>query len=232
MTDKVLTCYNCGNTFEKKETTKEHIPSRNLFDGYDDSFKVNRITVTACFDCNNQYSPTDEEFRNMIGIIAKNKENNEIKNKTIRSLKRKNPKSQLLDFDSLRELSGITFNGIPIENFHKKIFKGLFFHQYGKAITDDYELFVNIDQSDWSPATMGFLGYLKELFDFKKSGHFDILKYSLQPFRLGVIKIDKKDLTVQNEENIFICYMDFNKEHGSLVIAVRKKYLENLKKKA
>jgi len=63
-------CYNCGKELEKKDVTREHIPSKNLFEGYDEKFKVNRITVSACYECNNKYSPTDEQFRNMIGIIG------------------------------------------------------------------------------------------------------------------------------------------------------------------
>ena len=78
---------------------------------------------------------------------------------------------------------------------------------------------------------MGFLGYLKSLFEFKKSGHMDILKYNIQPFRLGIRNKSKEDLDPSENENIFIGYMDFNKEHASLVIAVRKGYLEEIKKR-
>ncbi len=42
-------CYNCGKELENKDVTREHIPSRNLFEGYDEKFKVNRITVSVCF---------------------------------------------------------------------------------------------------------------------------------------------------------------------------------------
>jgi hypothetical protein len=203
----------------------------NLFEGYDEKFKVNRITVSACYDCNNKYSPTDEQFRNMIGIIAKRKENKKIAEKSIRSIKRKNGTGRGISFDSFGKVTGITFDEVPIENFHKKIFKGLFLHQFGTVINDDYDIYVNIDEDDWSEPTMGFLGYLKGLFEFKQSGHIDILKYSIQPFRLGIENKFKEDLEPTENENIFIGYMDFNKEHASLVIAVRKGYLEEIKKR-
>jgi len=224
-------CYNCGKELENKEVTKEHIPSKNLFEGYDDKYKVNRITVPACFECNNKYSPTDEEFRNMIGFIARRKENNKITEKSIRSIQRKDSIGQRHSFDNFGKISGVTFNEIPIESFHKKIFKGLFYNKYGKILTNDYEIYVNIDENDWSLTTLGILGYLKDLFNFNTSGHLDILKYSIQPFRLGIDNECKVDLDPTENENMFVGYMDFNKEHASLVIVVRKEYLKEIKKR-
>lgn len=59
-------CYNCGIELEDKDVTREHIPARNLFEGYDEKYKVNRLTVPACLKCNGQYSPTDEEFSSYV----------------------------------------------------------------------------------------------------------------------------------------------------------------------
>ena len=223
-------CYNCGKEFDIKHITKEHIPARNLFEGYDEKYKVNRITVPACSECNGKYSPTDEEFLNMIGVIAKREENQKIAEKTVKSILRKETGKQRLSINDLGKVSGVSFGQIPIENFHKKNFKGLFYHQYGIILSDDYELYVNINESDWSDFTLGILGYLKDLFTWKHSGHPDILSYVIQPFRTGISNPSRKDLTPLKNENIFVGILKYNKEHAALVIACRKGYLENILK--
>lgn len=223
-------CYNCRKEFNAKDMTKEHIPAKNLFEGYSEKYKVNRITVPAYSECNGKYSPTDEEFRNMIGIIAKRKENNDIAEKAVKSILRKETGMQRLTVDNLGKVSGVSFDQTPIEDFHKKNFKGLFYHQYGTILPKDYELYVNIDEKDWSDFTLGMLGYLKELFTWKHSGHPDILSYVIEPFRIGISNPSKKDLMPQKDENIFVGFLEYNKEHAALVIVVRKGYIENIKK--
>jgi len=223
-------CYNCSKKLEKKEVTREHIPARNLFVGYDEKYKVNRITVPSCYTCNNQYSPTDKEFRNMIGIIAKRKENNEIKEKAVKSLA-ENPNSDRLVKDMFGGISGIKFNQTPIEDFHKKNFKGLYYFQFGKPLSDEYELFVNIDEADYSDFTLGVLGYLKDMFNWKHSGHADILSYCVQPFRLGITNDTKEDLALHKNEDFVIGCIKYNQEHAALVIAVRKSYLDEIKRR-
>lgn len=150
-------CYNCGNGFDEKEITREHIPAQNLFAGYDERYKVNRITVPACSNCNGLYSPTDEEFRNMIGIISKRKDNRKITEKSVRSILRKDKGMKRLTFDEFGKVTGVTFNQIPIENYHKKNFKGLFYYEYGKVLSDDYSILVNVDEGDWSEQTMAII---------------------------------------------------------------------------
>jgi len=223
-------CYNCSKKLEKKEVTREHIPARNLFVGYDEKYKVNRITVPSCYTCNNQYSPTDKEFRNLIGIIAKRKENNEITKKAVKSIA-ENPNSDRLVKNIFGEISGIKFNQTPIEDFHKKNFKGLYYFQYGKPLSDEYTLFVNIDEADYSDFTLVVLGYLKDMFNWKYSGHSDILSYCIQPFRLGITNDSKEDLGLQENEDFFVGFLNYNQEHAALIIAVRKSYLEEINRK-
>ena len=224
-------CYNCGIELDDKDVTREHIPARNLFEGYDVKYKMNRITVSACSECNGQYSPNDEEFRNMIGIIAKKKENNKITEKSVRSILRKDRLGQRLTIDSFGKVSGVTFNEIPIENYHKKNFKGLFYHQYKRFLIDDYKLFVNIDENDWSDFTLGILEYLKNFFNWNHSGHPDIMKFVIQPFRLGITNEGKQDLLPKDGENMFVGYLEYNNEHSALVIAVRAGWLEEIRNK-
>lgn len=222
-------CYNCSKKLDKKEVTREHIPAQNLFIGYDVKYKVNRITVPACYTCNNRYSPTDKEFRNLIGIIAKRKENNEIAKKAFKSITN-NSKSDRFIKNIFGEISGITFNQTPIEEFHKKNFKGLYYYQFSKPLSDDYDLFVNIDEADYSDFTLGVLGYLKDMFNWKHSGHPDILSYCVQPFRLEITNDTKEDLTLNENEDFVVGCMKYNQEHAALVIAVRKSYLDEIKR--
>jgi hypothetical protein len=109
-------------------------------------------------------------------------------------------------------------------------FQELFFHQYGKILTDDYSLHVNIDENDWSDITLGILGFLKDLFKWNHSGHPDIMQYVIQPFRLDIVNPEKLNLVPTENENIYVGYMHYNNEHSALVIAVRKVWLEEIKK--
>jgi hypothetical protein len=224
-------CYNCLKELDKFEVTREHIPAKNLFEGYDETYKVNRITVSACAECNGKYSPTDEEFRNMIGIISKKKENNKITEKSVKSILRKDTTHERLVSNGFGKVSGVVFNQTPIEDFHKKNFKGLYYYQYGKPLSNDYELFVNIDESDYSDFTLGVLGYLKDMFNWKCSGHPDILSYCIQPFRLGITNPSKADLPLLTSDNIIVGVLKYNQEHAALVIAVKKSYLDGIAEK-
>ncbi len=225
-----MRCYNCGKELSGENSTKEHIPAKTLFEGYDDKFKKNRITVPSCFECNNKYSPTDEEFRNMIGIIAKHNENNTITEKSVKSIFRKDPNHTRMYFNPYGIVTGIRFSQQPLEEFHKKNFKGLFFHQYGYPLPNDYVLLVNIDENDDTEFTSYIISYLKDLFEWKYSGHKDIFSYCLQPFRHGITNTDKKDLELNKDENIIVGLLVYNREHAALVYAIRKEYLAEIER--
>lgn len=222
-----MVCYNCGTELNKTTETKEHIPARSLFEGYDEEYKVNRITVSACKECNGKYSPTDEEFRNMMGIISKKIEDNKITEKSVRSVLRKDKNLERLHFDSLGKVSGITFSQGTIEEFHVKNVKGLFMHEYGVILPEKYTVVVNIDENDWSDATRGILGFF-ELFDWKISGHPDIFQYKLQPFRVGIQNHDRSDLKPVEDESFFACLLHYNNQHAALVLAFD---IEKIKRK-
>lgn len=105
MSEEKIYCYNCFKPIKEGEKTREHIPAKTLFEGYDDKYKANRITVPACYECNQGYSPTDRDFRNLIGIIAKRKENNQITAKAIKSITK--DKKSSLTIDSLGKVTGV-----------------------------------------------------------------------------------------------------------------------------
>ena len=62
MSEEKIYCYNCFKPIKEGEKTREHIPAKTLFEGYDDKYKVNRITVPACYECNQGYSPTSPQY--------------------------------------------------------------------------------------------------------------------------------------------------------------------------
>lgn len=228
----IIRCYNCGKVLEKKEDmTKEHIPARNLFDGYDNKYKNNRITVPACFKCNNDYSYTDEEFRNMLGVTSNVSNKDIITQKSVRSIIRNDHNFSRLIFDQLGNVSAVEFDEKPLIDFHKKNFKGLFYHQYGFPLPDNYELIVNIDEDDKSDFTLGIIDYLKSNFEWRVSGHKDIFTYCLQPFRLHLLHTQKSDLEPYEDENLFVAAMIYNQTHGALVYAIRRVYIEGIKQK-
>lgn len=225
---RIERCYNCGKELLEGQGTKEHIPAKSLFNGYDSKYKNNRITVPACFNCNNKYSITDEEFRNMIGICSNRKENDYVTIQSVKSIMRKSPDLSRLRFDLCGKVTGVEFYENHIVDFHKKNFKGIFYNQYGYPLPDDYELIVNIDENDHSEFTLGIIGYLKEFFELKYSGHRDIFSYCIQPLRLGLHKFNKDDLLIKDDDNIIVAMLIYNNQHGALVYAVRKETIESI----
>lgn len=221
------TCYNCGiELVIGKNRTKEHIPPQNLFAGFDAKDKDNRITVPACFDCNNKYSKVDEEFRNLIGAVTGSEENSEITAKTGRGLSRNFTKFK----DRIRFIApgNMTFDldEDKIVDFHKKNFKGLYYMHFRHTLPDRYEISVNINESDSSFNTEAIITFLDSNFDWKVSGSDRILKYIIQPIRSNWKNLNKSiDLDIIKDEQIIGGLMVYNQTHAALVVAVNTKVL-------
>ncbi|MFH1407510.1 MAG: hypothetical protein ABIG91_00510 [Patescibacteria group bacterium] len=64
-------CVFCGRELNKKNKTRDHIPSRNLFPEGTHSNKP--IIIKACFDCNNRFSLDEEWFRLFLVNITQDK---------------------------------------------------------------------------------------------------------------------------------------------------------------
>ena len=124
-------------------------------------------------------------------------------------------------------VDGVVFTENHIAEFHKKNFKGLFYHQYGKPLPDNYILFVSIDENDCSSATKGIISYLKGFFEWKFSGHKDIFQYCMQPVRENIQqrdKEDKSDLELLDSDTLIACAMIYNQEHAALVYGIKRDY--------
>jgi hypothetical protein len=222
------TCYNCGIELVKgKNQTKEHVPPQNLFAGFDDKDKKNRITVPACFDCNNKYSECDEEFRNLVGAITQQEENSGITSKTARGLsqnfKKVKGKIKLISPGKMT----LEVDRDKIIEFHKKNFKALYYKQFGHTLPDDYEIMVNINEDDSSQNTEQIITFLDSNFNWKVSGSERILKYIIQPLRPDWNNTDKTiDLKLAKDEPMIGALMVYNQTHAALVVAAKKNHLK------
>lgn len=211
-----MLCYNCGKDLSKNGNNREHIPPKALFKEIPLDSKQNFITVPACFKCNNEYSPLDEEFRNWIGTMNKKPEFNILSAKTFRAIKRSKSTDRLI-LNSNGEIKGVKFNLKTIKNFHIKNFKGIFYHEYQFPVPGQYEIFSIIEKDERS---LPILNYLKDNFQWKYSGHYNIFRYIIQPYHDDFVK--DVDIIPNKNEPIF-SIMVYNDQHATLTVAKRIK---------
>lgn len=216
-------CYNCGLEVTRKNRSKEHIPAQALFVGYPYTYKINRITITGCMDCNNFYSSVDEEFRNLIGIINNSPERETITKKSIWSNFQFWKKQNRLMFDNDGRVGGVIFDANQIELFHKKNFKGIFYKEYGYPISNDFDILVDINEGDWSDGLMSSIGYLQDHFNWKISGHKDIFQYIIQPFRDNLPNGIQTNIKPNVTDTHFLALMKYNQSHDAFVGAKRRR---------
>ena len=133
-------CYYCGITLNRKNRTKDHIPSQCLFVGYPERYKQNRLTVPCCNKCNFELSKHENEFRNYIGITNQN-------NKKAKLISRNSAKELTLQknlsrlkFSNNGQVSGVEFDNESIFKTHEKNFKGVFYRLYGYRLPENFQL--------------------------------------------------------------------------------------------
>lgn len=217
-----LNCYNCGKPLTKKTNNGEHVPPKNLFEGRGPEYKLNRKKIPACYECNNKYSSTDEEFRNLIGVINKYPELSMLMEKAAKSMNMGAAKKDRVINDEVENFKGVKFDINEIKKFHIKNFKGVFYIQYGYPIPENYRILVDIREGEVTPTQLKIISYAKDNFTWKYSGHLDIFSYIIQPFRPGT-KLDGKDIVAKKDEKYFVCLLRYNKSHTALVCADTKK---------
>lgn len=226
-------CYDCGIELNDDIRTREHIPAQNTFVGYPNEYKTNRMTVPACFDCNNRYSRIDQEIRDAIGIMNNDNDlQGELTQKSVRSImRRKNWMDRVFFHDG--KVVAVSFDYSSFRELHIKNFKGLFFEKYGYPIPEDYgiEIIAEGDEEDQK-----LMGYAKHLFNYVSkggnwsySGHSDIFEYklkSLSPDENNMI-VDDPDLT---KALGIVGVLSYHKNLCAVVIAAKKDFLENIRK--
>lgn len=188
-------CYNCGIAMNRPGTqplatsqTREHIPAQNLFIGYPDEYKANRITVPGCYNCNQEYSTIDNEMRDALGVInERDPLRDEITRRAVRNMiGRDNFRERVVMTEDQR--LGFIFNYEPFFRYNIKNFKGIFHHicrfPFPNAEYGVWSLFVNggDEQDRGHMERFGFQLYelIIQNAQWEHSGHPNIFQYIIK----------------------------------------------------
>lgn len=230
---KMITCYNCGNSFPEDEITREHIPAQNLFVGYDDEYKKDRLVVPACFECNNQYSQIDQEIRDAIGIMNDNDDKqSELTRKSVKSIIRRKNWANRLFFEN-GKVKAVDFSYDDLKKLHIKNFKGIFYNKYGRPLPKDFEVEIIAEGDNEDEKLMGigklFYDYVIRDDEFLISGHEDIFMYNIRTMNPTDSDYVEDNGDIEN----CLCVIGaliYHKNMCSIVIAAKKDFLEGLGK--
>lgn len=181
-------CYDCGVELNSANRTKEHIPARNLYAGYSEKHKENRLTVPACRDCNFQYSKIDHEVRDAIGIMNENNsDQKELTGKAIRSILR-NSNWENRFSGKKGSLPSIQFQMDDFTRLHTKNFKGIFYNAFGIPLPKEFEIGVVSEGHEADKQAMRlaqfFYNYIAFGDDWSHSGHEDVFRFKIKAFCL------------------------------------------------
>lgn len=219
-------CYNCGIELIVDIQDREHIPAQNMFVGYSDEYKKDRITVPACRHCNQGYSKIDHEVRDAIGINnEKNEQQSVLTGKSVRSIMRKKDwKGRVLLTD--RGVEAVSFNYVAFEKYFAKDFKGVFYREFGYPLLKNYDINIPV------ASDRGYEVLKKHLLEsdkeWKVSGHEDIFRYKIEPYGFAkngqVIDSDVKDaITIAS-------MLIYHKNLPAIVLATKRSWSEKILK--
>lgn len=226
-------CYNCGIVLTGDNATVEHVPAKNLYEGFGDDFKKNRITVPACHKCNNLYSKVDQEIRDALAVKNDSLEKKQdLTGKGVRSIMRRSNWKDRTHFNHNGQVIAVDFGYDELRKIHIKNFKALFFRKYGFPVPDDFEIDIIADGDDGKIETAKVIhDYLRIDKEFEYSGHPDIFKFIL------------KDMTPDAAQNKIYESNDFDKlvgvagllvyhdDMGAIVVAGKKDFVESCKRR-
>jgi len=184
-------CYNCRLTLDTTNYTGEHVPPQNLFDGFPTEYKLNRIVVPACKDCNHLFSKIDNEIRDVLAVKTEDiKSREKLASKGIRSISRNKNWLDRVTFDANGNVRSINFKYKSLLQSHLKNFKGIFYYKYGFPITDEFDIEIIADEKSFEKfrLTRFIFDYLNAFCSFEVSGHEDIFK-----FKIGDMTLDRSD---------------------------------------
>jgi hypothetical protein len=229
----MIKCYNCGNEFPQDQITREHIPAQNIFGGYGDEYKKNRIVVPACFECNNQYSLIDQEIRDAVGIMNdKNQEQNEMTRKSVKSIMRRSNWVDRLMFSDDGRVMAVNFSYDEFKKLHIKNFKGLFYHKYGRPLPEDFEVEIIAEGDEDNQKLVGigkiFFEYVNANDGLFPSGHEDIFMYNIKTMNAT----ETEEIIDTGDVDSALCIVGvlvYHKNLTSIVIAARKDFIEKVK---
>ncbi|WP_313032285.1 hypothetical protein [Soonwooa sp.] len=230
-----MNCYNCGIELTAENKTREHIPAKNLFNGYSDEFKLNRIVVPACFGCNNQYSQIDQEIRDVIGVLNDDNElQKEVTRQAVKSIMRKSNWVNRVNMgeEELQNIS-VNFKYNDLRELHLKNFKGVFFYDYKFPLPQNFSLEIIAEGDEEDPKLVEIKkmiqNYLKTK-DWKVSGHEDVFKYRLAMLNLREESenFDFSETNKIEDCDLIICEIYYHNVINPIIFAAENKYLDEV----
>lgn len=228
-----MNCYNCRRTLNKKTISKEHIPAQAFYVGYGNEFKKNRITVSACKICNENYSKTDQELRDSIGVTNDiDPLKKEYTRKSVSSILRKKGKNKL-HFDISGRVIAVSFDYKDLKKSAIKDFKGLFCYKYKYPLPKEWKIeIVSSFETEIKPkiAANYIEAYLHKDTEWSVSGHEDIFRYKLKTL-VPNTESDISDTGDITNAISIASIQEYHKKIGFLVIAARHKELDIMRKK-
>jgi len=225
-------CYNCGVELTKENRTKEHIPAQNTFIGYSPEYKLNRLTVPACFDCNHDFSKIDKEIRDAIGVMNEDDPNQEeITKKAIEAIMREKNWTERVEIND-GIVTSVSFSYEAFKKLHIKNFKGIFYSKYGIPLPEDFNIEIiaegDFEDSKLSSIANAFTDYVSDGGNFNVSGHPDIFQYKLKTLTpmYGGDQINDSP-TLENALGV-VGILIYHKNLKAVIIAAKKDYLKSI----
>lgn len=218
-------CYNCGKEIEPEKLTDEHIPARNLYVGFAEEYKKNRITVPACESCNQYFSKIDQEIRDAIAIKSDSK--SEMVSKGFRSILRRLNWKERTEVNVDGKVVSVEFSYNDLRKIHIKNFKGIYFHTYNEVIPDKFVLEIIADGDENLKEGAQFLyDYAMDGKEWMPSGHPDIFRYIIKP-----IAINGKEQIIVEPQNIedaigFVGVLVYHETILAIVVAGEEEYVK------
>lgn len=182
-------CYDCGCNLTPENRTREHVPAQNLYEGFSDEFKKNRITVPACFNCNQKYSKIDQEIRDLIAVKSDNSDElKDLTGKGVRSIFRRKSWKERVHTDSNGNTKAVSFDYNQLCDLHVKNFKALFFKKYGFPLPNEYKISIGTEGDELdekkSKTIQCMHDYIRTDKEWEVSGSTEIFKYILKDVTL------------------------------------------------
>lgn len=225
-------CYNCGKPLTPEIATVEHVPAKNLYDGFSDEFKRNRITVPACYDCNQKFSKIDQEIRDALAVKSDDPNQKQLlTGKGVRSiLRRQNWKNRTYRNEQ-GQVIAVDFSYDDLREIHIKNFKALFYRKYGHPVPEEFEIDIIADGDNERKVEIG-----KVLFDyvqldksFEFSGHPDIFKFILKDLTPDIPNDTFHESGDLNQAVGVAALLVYHNDIGAILLAGKKEFIESSK---
>jgi transcriptional regulator NrdR family protein len=232
-------CYDCGVNLTKEIKTREHIPAQNLFSGYDETYKINRLVVPACNSCNQKYSKIDQEIRDVLGVINdSNDRQKELTRKAIKSIMRNSNWKKRVDVNGNEIIENIvvSFSYNSLKKLHIKNFKGTFYFDNKYPLPENFHVEIIAEGDEINTKLMMIKEMFKDYMDNKiwhKSGHEDIFKYKTVMINL---KEPSENYDFSETKNIDDCDLVVSEllYHNSIhpmIFSAKNQFLDKVKNK-